>query len=178
MVDKALDFISKALDTRLKNTFHSDEQHIAIGHVGSNRNETPLILSLLSIEEENVTHNVTFKRDSYNTRPTTLDDHVNLYVVLVVNKTLDYNSGLSLLSSARSCVINRPIYNHQTNSNFPENLSRLTLEVYNLSLDTQSRVWQSLGVSYLPSIVIKIRVISNTEPLITNPKSDTTQSKE
>ncbi|MEM5566352.1 Pvc16 family protein [Psychroserpens sp. AS72] len=169
MVDTALDFISKVLNTGLQNAYHSDEQQVTIGHLCSESITTPLVLSLLSIEEEIATRNVTFKRESHLTRPTTLDDHFNLYLVLAPTKFLDYKSGLDLLSTSRRFIKNNPVYDASAHAMFPENILHLTLEIYNLSLDTQSRVWQSLGVSYVPSIVIKIRVISNPEAVITTP---------
>nr|WP_321227838.1 Pvc16 family protein [uncultured Psychroserpens sp.] len=171
MIDKTLEFISKVLNTGLQNAYHSDEQQVALGHVSSESITTPLVISLLSIEEESVTRNVTFKRQSSGNRPLSQpDDHVNLYVVLAINKAFDYSSGLDVLSSARRFIINNPIHDARTHAMFPKHLSHLTLEVHHLSLDTQSRVWQSLGQSYLPSIVIKIRVVSNPESRITTPK--------
>ncbi|MFD2914702.1 Pvc16 family protein [Psychroserpens luteus] len=175
MIDTALEFISKVLNTELQNAYHSDEQQVTLGHVGSESITTPLVISLLSIEEESVTRNVTFKRQSSGNRPLSQpDDHVNLYVILAINKALDYSSGLDVLSSARRFIINNPIHDARTHAMFPKHLLNLTLEVHNLSLDTQSRVWQSLGQSYLPSIVIKIRVVSNPESRITTPKSTIT----
>ena len=171
MIDKTLEFIFKVLNTGLQNAYHSDEQQVTLGHVGNESITTSLVISLLSIEEESITRNVTFKRQSSGNRPLSQpDDHVNLYVVLAINKAFDYSSGLDVLSSARRFIINNPIYDARTNAMFPKHLLHLTLEVHNLSLETQSRVWQSLGQSYLPSIVIKIRVVSNPESRITTPK--------
>lgn len=86
---------------------------------------------------------------------------INLFLLFAANlKGKQYGDGLQFLSETVSYFQSNQVFTPQSNPEFPEGVSKLTLEIVNLGLHDLSHLWGSTGAKYIPSIAYKVRMLT------------------
>lgn len=88
--------------------------------------------------------------------------YLNLYVLFVSNFS-DYRQSLQFLSLIIKFFQSHRLFNHQNSPSLKPEIEKLTLELVNLPFSEQRDVWSSLGISYMPSVMYKVRMVVFTD---------------
>ena len=173
MIDTSLDFMTKVLDTHLKNVFGSDTSMVSLTHVADDNGiaieEKSLGLSLVNIEEERI-----FKeqRTSFINKDGLVEKRnpelkLNLYVLVSANfngpdNGDDYREGLKQLSEVISFFQAHTVFTPDTYpllASIDSQIEKLVIELYSYSFEQLYNFWSVIGAKYLPSVLYKIRLI-------------------
>ena len=88
--------------------------------------------------------------------------YLNLYVLFAANFT-DYSQSLQFLSLIIKFFQSHRLFNHRNSPNLNPEIEKLTLELVNLPFTEQREVWAGLGMSYIPSVIYKVRMVIFTD---------------
>lgn len=96
--------------------------------------------------------------NSYN-NPTL---YLNLYVLFAANFD-EYDQSLKYLSLIIKFFQSHRLFDRHNSPNLNSEIEKLILELVNLPFTEQREIWAGLGVSYLPSVIYKVRMIAFTD---------------
>jgi Pvc16 N-terminal domain len=99
--------------------------------------------------------------------------YLNLYVLFTANFA-DYQQSLQFLSLIIKFFQSHRLFNHQNSPALYSEIEKLTLELVNLSFAEQREVWAALGMSYMPSVIYKVRMVIFTDADTIETDSDVT----
>jgi hypothetical protein len=86
--------------------------------------------------------------------------YIDLYLLFYANfADRNYPQGLGLISRTISFFQQSPWFTRDNLPSLDPVIDKLTFEFFNLDLQTQSRLMESLGAKYLPSVCYKVRLI-------------------
>ena len=88
--------------------------------------------------------------------------YLNLYVLFAANFT-DYSQSLQFLSLIIKFFQSHRLFDHQNSPTLNSDIAKLTLEMVNLPFGEQRVVWDALGLSYMPSVIYKVRMVIFTD---------------
>ncbi|NEP05361.1 MAG: DUF4255 domain-containing protein [Okeania sp. SIO2G4] len=88
--------------------------------------------------------------------------YLNLYVLFAANFT-DYSQSLKFLSLIIKYFQSHRLFDHNNSPNLNDEIEKLTLELVNLPFTEQREVWAALGMSYIPSVIYKVRMVVFTD---------------
>ena len=83
---------------------------------------------------------------------------LNLYVLFAANFT-DYSQSLKFLSLIIKFFQSHRLFDRHNSPTLSSEIEKLTLELVNLPFTEQREVWASLGISYMPSVIYKVRML-------------------
>lgn len=135
---------------------HIVEQDGTVAQAGTNK----LLLFLVNIEKETAAQRVpgsgsaAFDRAVLGSGPLFL----NLYLMVAANFA-DYAESLKVISRAIEFFQRTPVFTPQNSPEMPPGLSRLALDIENLSVQDLSALWGALSGHYLPSVLYKVRMV-------------------
>lgn len=159
MINESLQFITTELHNYLQNIFPSNEPLVIVSNLINADSTVPininnkLVVCLLNIDQEVSATNVGFSK----TTQTGGSSNINLEIVLAANFS-NYTESLKMIDAALSFFQNNNVFHHQNFPTLPQNVTRLSLELINLSPEDANFVWNTLGVKYMPSLIYKIKV--------------------
>lgn len=186
MIDKALDFLTKEVDSylTLQAGPPASGSWIVLSNVATETgnwaipNDT-LGLSLINIEEERVfkDQNTTFRDSSGQVQHYNPEIKLNLYVLITArfvnsdgaggsNAGLQYMEGLNRLSHVISLFQAKNVFTPDNSPTLPAQLNKLVIELYSYSFEQQYNFWAIIGAKYLPSVLYRVRLISFQEARI------------
>jgi hypothetical protein len=90
---------------------------------------------------------------------------LNLNLVFVANFQ-DYNESLKFLSLLLTFFHSKPVFTPQNTPELPEAAAKITVEINNLDQQSQNQLWAALGSSIMPSVNLKLRLITITSDQI------------
>jgi hypothetical protein len=166
MIEKALVFIRNRLNSYLKLKTGEDNK-ISLTNLTDNSGKTILKevgIVLVNLEEETSIRN----QEPYRQGPQGSFEkvspglHLNLYLLIAANfgeSENDYRESLKFLSHIATYFQGNGLFTPTSHPDLDTGISRLSVEHYSLSLESQNNLWASLGAKYLPSLVYKIRMI-------------------
>jgi hypothetical protein len=190
MIDRALDFICKQLNsyllTKLDPAPNGDA--IILANVSQLNEATPntggddndpqnAFISLVNIEEDRISksqENTARKDDRlYYKNPRVF---LNLYVLFAVNLS-SYSEALKRLSFIIQFFQNKnvftpansPTLNPADGLNPPDRfpaIEKLIVDMYSLSFEQSNQLWATLGGRYIPSILYKVRLVGIEEDTV------------
>jgi hypothetical protein len=118
-------------------------------------------LLLINIEEENTLRSP----DRYSrlapdgTRHATQPEiRLNLYVLFVA-RYKQYEDALRYLSLIIQYFQNNRLFNHHSAPELPETFEQLVVELITLPFSEQNEVWNSLRMTYHPSVLYKVKMV-------------------
>jgi len=86
--------------------------------------------------------------------------YIDLYVLFYANfAERNYAEGLDAISRTISFFQQNPRFTRDNLPGLDPAIDKLTFEFFNLDLQTQSRLMESMGAKYLPSVYYKVRMI-------------------
>lgn len=166
MIDTALSYITNDLDAYLKRRFQLSSTIAVLGSIldedGSipEENRNKVILSLVNLEVEN---NHPYASRSINTQYMAIQQNLPFQFnldVMVSSLFTDYKEGLKLLSEALLFFQSKQLFNQQNSPGLSKNIDKITLETVKVNYSEMHNIWQALGAKYLPSVLLKFRMIS------------------
>jgi hypothetical protein len=93
-----------------------------------------------------------------NTSPINPHIHLNLYILFAVNFA-DYRQSLQFLSLIIKFFQSHRLFNHKNSPTLHADIEKLILELVNLPFTERA----ALGVSYMPSVIYKVRMVVFTD---------------
>ena len=171
MIDQALAFIRDEVNNYLQNVLPDansgrvvtenivQKDSLPAENEGSPE-EKDIILSLINIEEEKV-----FKDQSKfartqggNLQVMEPEIKLNVYLIFAANFT-DYLTGIKALSEVIGFFQANRVFDAANYPNMNPVLQRLVFELHTFSLSQSFEFWQSLGGSFLPSVIYRMRMV-------------------
>jgi len=124
-----------------------------------------VVMVLTNIKHETVVSTysptVRTKTSSYAVVPPPL--YIDLFILFYANFYDDnYRQGLAMISRTISYFQQNPWFDASTMPDLPPGVGKLTLEITNLDLLELNYLMGMLGVSYLPSVFYKLRMLPFT----------------
>lgn len=118
--------------------------------------ENKVLASVINVEHEKVGLN----RRGHGMGRSNAPYDLNLYVLLACYFPGNYDEALKFLSLTIAFFQGKQAYTASNTPALPSGVDRLTLELYGTDMNEQSRLWGALGAKLMPSIAIKIRMVS------------------
>jgi len=158
---QVLQFISEILDDFLKKKLITNETKVILNRVvnadGSppKQNDNKIMFTLINIEEEIPLLPTSLKVNTTNK----IGKNFHTIYILVHSNFEYYAESLKLLDSTIDFFIENPIFNTASSPNIPIELSRISHEPINLTIEQICSFWSSIGAKYQPSILHKVRAV-------------------
>jgi len=167
MIYAAVSHITSQLNQFLKRSFDLTENMVVMSNVAEQDGtvapdvSNKLVVFLVNVEKE-VTHGrglgSNFAESWTSSYPSLF---LNLYVMVAANfNGANYQEGLKYLSNAISFFQRQPVFDHHQTPDMDRRISKLVLEIENLSIQDLSSLWGMLSGHYQPSVLYKVRMIS------------------
>lgn len=102
--------------------------------------------------------------------------YLNLYVLFAANFT-KYSKSLQFLSLIIKFFQSHRLFDHHNSPTLSSEIEKLILELVNLPFTEQREVWAGLGMSYIPSVIYKVRMVVFTDEDNVAIDSDITETK-
>ncbi|MCX3265599.1 DUF4255 domain-containing protein [Pedobacter agri] len=181
MINTALDFLSKEINSNLNNIAGTtNEDFIVVSSIVYGGKlaipDKTLGLTLMNIEEDRVAKDqrVTVRNMQGDIETRNPDIYLNLFVLISANfhyeetesPRLDYLEGLKRLSQVISFFQGKNVF---TQANSPllaltdNKIERLSAELFSFNFEQMNHFWSIIGHSYLPSVLYKIRMLTIQE---------------
>lgn len=169
MIDEALIFLRKEIDTHVKNILGEQNSVIQLSPIfgadgtsllGGNR----LGMVLVNIEEERVNMAQTYEPVNKNGVLHFLPPEVrlNLHVLIVANTNAtgsNYEEALKSLSAVIGFFQTNRYFTPAEYAKLPQGLEKLVVELETLDYEFQNHVWGTLGGKLLPSVLYRLRLL-------------------
>ncbi|MFK0733585.1 MAG: DUF4255 domain-containing protein [Gloeotrichia echinulata GP01] len=84
--------------------------------------------------------------------------YMNLYVLFAANFT-EYRQSLMFLSLIINFFQSHRLFNHHNSPSLSSDIEKLILELVNVPFSEQRDIWSYLGMSYMPSVIYKVRMV-------------------
>ena len=164
MIHTALQVIKNDLNAFLKQQIESRESIVVLSGLMNNADgafavttENRLICTLFNIEQERANLNAPTKGGSAMNPPFNL----NLYVLLSAFYSPDnYVDALRTISFTIGFFQGKPVFTNSNTPELPRSIPKMVIEIVNMDLKDISNFWATLGAKQLPSILIKVRMLS------------------
>jgi hypothetical protein len=165
-MDQAIEFLAEQLNQHIKQTFGLSEDAVIVGRLKDDKglsppqNENKLVLSLINVTTD-VGPRIYNQRVGFASSDTVKRQplFLNLDFLMTANFSSELETTKFLTTGIRF-FHERPDFSAESVPSFPEDLSKITLEMYNLSLKELDSLWSAVGTHLIPSAMYKIRVIS------------------
>ena len=123
--------------------------------------ENALTVLLVNLEEERL-----FRAGSVQANPLAQGNQstnspllcINLFVLFVPHYK-DYIQTLKSLSLVIQFFQSHRVFDQNNSPSLDPGIEKLTLELVNLPLNEQRDLWTGLGLSYMPSVLYKVRMV-------------------
>ncbi len=178
MLDEALIFLRKQLDTHIRSTFSEVNPTVQLSPLFS-PDGTSLLgaqrlgMTLVNVEEERVNmaqrRAVVRSEGGDNVNFMAPEVRLNLHVLIVANTDAsgkNYEEGLKSLSAAISFFQSHRYFTSTEYPALPESLDKLVVELETLDYEFQNHIWGTLGGKLLPSVLYRIRLVTIQQGLI------------
>ena len=169
MIYAAVSHITGQLNQFLKRSFDLSENMAVMSNILEQDGTVApdvtnkLVVFLVNIEKE-TTHargmGMNFAESWTSSYPPLF---LNLYVMVAANFSgSNYAEGLKYLSNAVSFFQRQPVFDHHQTPELDRRISKLVMEIENLSTQDLSSLWGVLSGHYQPSVLYKVRMVSFT----------------
>ena len=170
MIEKSLIFLKNRINAYLKLKTGEDNK-INLTNLTDDNGKTiikDIGFSLVNVEEERIFKNQNPPVKNIDGSYSTVNPEVNLnlYVLVSANfgdKETDYRESLKFLSYVVTFFQARNVFTPQNSPELDPAITKLTVELQNISFEAQNNLWASLGAKYMPSVLYKLRMITIQE---------------
>ncbi|HNW49659.1 MAG TPA: DUF4255 domain-containing protein [Prolixibacteraceae bacterium] len=168
MIFKTLDILTTKMGEFINHKFNSDEKILVLSSPAeaNEQNNTSVInkmlLTLVNVERETIM-GINFKSQSvgntyYTSRPPL---SLNLYVLVSASFVeKNYPESLKYLSAALEFFQANDLITKENTPGLDHSIAQIHLEFVNLSIHELSNLWSILGSKYLPSFLMKVRMLT------------------
>lgn len=168
MIHKVLPVIIDELNSYLKRAVTDTEdkavlsalvdQSGSIAFAGENK----VVCLLTGIEQETVA------RNNFPTAPVMKNPpvHLNLYLLFAAYFPGNYLEALKFISLVITFFQGKQFFSSQNTPGLPDGVDKISIEINNLDQHSQNQLWSAIGAKVMPSISMKLRMISITRDQI------------
>jgi hypothetical protein len=169
MIYKTIEILAGKMGEFLTNRYNLDERILVLSSpVGTNdQGDTTmlnkLMMTLVNVERETSmginfnSHKLNSSNISQGRPPLSL----NLYVMVSANFVeKNYSESLKYLSAALEFFQSNDLITKYNTPELDQSIEKLHLELVNLSFHELSNLWSILGSKYLPSFLMKVRMLT------------------
>lgn len=169
MLQNVLPVIVEELNAFLKRRFQEREAKVILSDLVKQDGSIPsngtnkIICSLVNLEQERV--NLTFGHQ--NAAKVNPPVNLNLYVLFAAYfPDTVYEESLKFLSTVIGFFQGKQVFTPQNTPGMSPNVQKIAVEIVNLSFHENSNLWATLGAKYMPSVLLKMRMVTITEEMI------------
>jgi len=160
MIQEALSCLAEEMNIYFRSKLKINEDKAVVSGIlnadGSLaiREENKVIITLVNVERETVKNS--------NVVPNTSQPvNINLYVLLSAYfSAVNYLEALRFLSFVIGYVQQKNVFTRSNTPQLDSNITKLVLEMENLSTEKMNNVWATLGAKYMPSVMYKMRMLT------------------
>lgn len=162
MIHQVLEHIVQDLNRFLKRSVSDNEDRAILSELVDLQGnkafdgENKMVCTLVSLEQEKVALNSLPGRSIKKNAAV----HLNLILLFSAHFSGNYEEALKFLSHTIGYFQGKQVFTPQNTSGLPDGIERATIEMYHLDLSTQSQLWNALGITLRPSLIMKLRMIS------------------
>ena len=169
MIYKTLRILADKFEQYLSNKFKLEEKITVLSGLSADdgiseaQNTNKLIVTLAGVERD-TSMGISFKpivsqnNKNYVGRPSV---SLNLYVLVSANFIdKNYDESLKYLSSALEMIQSNDLLNEYNTPGLGPEISKLHLELENMSFHEMSNIWSIFGGKYIPSFLLKVRMLT------------------
>lgn len=134
---------------------------VDVNHISKIIDSTGLVISVVNIEEETTLRNQPISvRINGELKRKNPPEFINIYILFIATHS-DYKTALNQLSEVIIFFQNKRFFTavDDDDESFPENIEKITIEMYSLKLEELNHLWGILGGVYYPSVLYKVRVL-------------------
>ena len=166
MIQTVFQFITTELEQYLRRTLSLNDNHVISNAIinadGSIpiENQNKLVLSFLNLQQEASRSMMTMNRASNSANlASNKPEHYSIQL-LVTSNFDDYIESLKFLDHSINFFQKQAVISHDNTANLPQGLLKLNFQLEDTSDSEMQKVWTMLGAKYQPSVVYKLRVIT------------------
>jgi hypothetical protein len=169
MIYNTINTINNKLNEFLKSKFSSSDNPLEMSNLleqdGSLAisDTNKIIVSLINIERETAMGSGPNIKANPNNKHTLLHPPVFIKINVLFTSLFtgkNYAEGLIYLSSIIEYFQANPYFDHQNTPQLYKKINKLTFEMVNLDIQSQSHLWGTIGGKYMPSVLYKIRLLT------------------
>jgi hypothetical protein len=173
MIDTALDFICKQMNTylQLKYNITDGTSLIQLENIAwyesqdtNTKDKSNAFISLVNVEEDRISKSPENYIRTSNGSVTYKNPKVflNLYLLFSANLPV-YEESLKRLSYIIQFFQNQNVFTTATNPSLPAEVDQLICDLYTISFQDLNNLWGVMGSKYLPSVIYKVRLVTINE---------------
>lgn len=172
MICEALTCITEELNEYFRDKLSISEEKIVLSGLMNMDGtiavlgENKIVVTLVNLENETV-HKLSSKGNAsaFGTQNPSLQ--MNAYVLFSAYfSTNNYAESLRFISFIIAYFQSKNVFTKSNTPNMDSRLEKLSLEIFDLSTDSLSNMWSSLGAKYMPSVLYKMRILTFDESTI------------
>jgi Pvc16 N-terminal domain len=160
MIQEALSCLTDEINIYFKSKLKITEDKVILsGIVNADgsiaiREENKIIVTLLNVEKETVSHNGAVPH-------TSLPLNINLYILFSAYfAAANYHEALRFLSFIMGYLQQKNVFNRSNTPQLDSAIVKLIFEMENLTTEKMNNVWATLGAKYMPSVMYKMRMLT------------------
>ena len=165
MIHNALIFLAKQVNEHLNTGLIGTSDILEIGSLKQSDGSPSfdsLGMTLVAIDRE------TTISSGYDLKGVTQDAVIrqkrplclNLKVLVSTNFEDNYDDALKHLSNVISFFHTNNVFTHENSPTLDQNIEKLIIEINPNDTDDMYHIWSMAGISYLPSIIYRVRMIA------------------
>ncbi len=165
MIGKAVELLKDYISERLTNMPSLQNEHginvdlsLLNEHSSVSLAKNVLYLTVVNIEEDRVVKSQS--GTTYTSGGTYSHQNpairINFYLMISANFE-DYKLGLEFLAGAIRSFQSKNVFNHQNTPQLDNEIQQLIIEMHTLGIEEQKNLWNTIGTSYLPSVLYKVK---------------------
>lgn len=172
MIYKALTCITEELNEYFKNKLNISEEKIILSGLMNMdgtiavSGENKIVVTLVNLEKETA-HRIPSKSSSSALGGQNPPLQMNIYVLFSAYfSSNNYSESLQFISFIIAYFQSKNVFTKSNTPKMDSSLEKLSLEISDLSADSLSNMWSSLGAKYMPSVLYKIRMLTFDESTV------------
>ena len=172
MIYESLDFLIGDINNflRLKGNTQGSDDLITLNRVVDEQGKLDIAVdtivgTLVNIEEERVNRQKmprVIRHDDQTTSYSNPQVDLNLYVLFAANFST-YPQGLKAIANVVGYFQKCSVFTPETHTELDQGVEKIICELQTCSFEQLSYLWGTVGFSYLPSALYKIRLVSIDE---------------
>lgn len=169
MIDTSITVIADRLNQYLKNTFDLAEDVVVVSNILEQDGslaahiDNKVVVFLVNIEKDSSVGYQSNARTAGAIRSPSGYPPLRLNLYLMIAASFggkNYPESLKFISQAISFFQRSPVFDHQTAPELDKRVTKLVLDIENISFRDLSSLWGVLSGKYLPSVLYKMRMLT------------------
>ena len=179
MINQGLQFIATELTDFLnRNMPDSHRGPVVVNSIRdqlkNNRDPNPdiqkasVVICVVNVEEDNLSRSGSIGISHLNRQPAQAALHMNVYCLVAITEE-NYSLSLTFLSTVIAFFRRNAVFDMHSSPVHRVGLKKIVTDAVNLNTEQIYQVWQTMGMSYMPSVLYRFRLTGEFSPQETSP---------